>query len=57
MPRQQRKPRPRVKGVSIRVEHREQVDWDRYAYALLQHVKNEMAAEAKKKQPKDRGSS
>lgn len=55
MPRQrQRKPRPRVKGVSIRVEHREQVDWDRYAYALLQHVKNEMAADAKKK--KDRGS-
>ncbi len=56
MPRGKNKPRrPRVKDVSIRVEHREKIDWDRYAYALLQHAKNELAAETDHKQRKDQG--
>ena len=58
MPRQRpNKPkRPRLKDVSIRVEHREKVDGDRFAYATLRHAKIVLAREEAKKQ-KDGGSS
>lgn len=57
MPKRNNKPRrPRVKDVSIRVEHREKIDWDRFAYATLQHAKNEAAAQAEHKKRKDQGS-
>jgi hypothetical protein len=56
MPKRNNKPRrPRVKDVSIRVEHRKEPDWDRYAYALLRHVKNERDAEAEHKKRQERG--
>ncbi len=29
----------RLQRVSIRAERRDEVDWDRYAWALLQHAK------------------
>lgn len=29
----------RLKRVSVRAEHRDQPDWDRFAWALLQHTK------------------
>jgi hypothetical protein len=31
--------RPQLQRVSIRAERRPEPDWDRFAYALLQHVK------------------
>lgn len=31
--------RGRLKRVSIRAEHHDQPDWDRFAWALLQHTK------------------
>lgn len=40
MPRKNRKtPRPRLQRVSIRAEHRTEVDWDRFAWAVLQHAR------------------
>lgn len=57
MPKRKKKPRPRVKDVSIRVEHRKEPDWNRFAFALLQHAKNELDAEAdhKKRQEQESG--
>lgn len=53
MPRNN-KPRPRLKRVSIRVERREEPDWDRFAWALLQYSKivSERQSAAK---PKEKG--
>ena len=31
--------RKRLERVSIRAEHRDQPDWDRFAFALLQYTK------------------
>lgn len=40
MPRKRKTPpRKRLRGVTIRAEQREQVDWDRFAWALLQHAR------------------
>jgi len=39
MPRKRKTNRKRLTRVSIRAERREQVDWDRFAYALLQHAR------------------
>jgi hypothetical protein len=39
MPRKRKTNRKRLERVSIRAERREQVDWDRFAYALLQHAR------------------
>jgi hypothetical protein len=41
-------PRKRIRRVSIRAERREEPDWDRFAWALLQHVKI-MSEQAKKR--------
>lgn len=32
--------RARLKRVSVRAERRDQPDWDRFAWALLQHTKS-----------------
>jgi len=39
MPRNNRSSKPRLTRVSVRGELRREPDWDRFAYALLQHVK------------------
>jgi hypothetical protein len=39
MPRKKRSSKTRLERVSIRVERREEVDWDKFAWALLQFVK------------------
>jgi hypothetical protein len=39
MPRKRKTNRKKLERVSIRAERREQVDWDRFAYALLQHAR------------------
>ena len=54
MPRKRKNPaRKRLERVSIRAERREQVDWDRFAFALLQHTRILMEQEqAKRRKPK-----
>jgi hypothetical protein len=39
VPRKRKTNRKRLERVSIRAERREEVDWDRFAYALLQHAR------------------
>jgi hypothetical protein len=39
MPRKKRSSKTRLEKVNIRVERREEVDWDKFAWALLQHVR------------------
>lgn len=52
MPRKRKAKRPRLQRVSIRVEKREEPDWDRFAWALLQYTKIVSARQAAAKQPK-----
>lgn len=47
MPRKNRSSRPRLKRVSVRAEVRDEPDWDRFAFALLQHVKRTSAPSTK----------
>lgn len=49
-----RKPSPRkhLERVSIRAERRKEPDWDRFAWALLQHVRL-MTEQAKNRTNKD----
>jgi hypothetical protein len=39
MPRKKKTTRKRLERVSIRAERREEPDWDRFAWALLQHAR------------------
>lgn len=39
MKKRKQHPRKRLERVSIRAEHHEEPDWDRFAWALLQHVR------------------
>ena len=39
MPQKKNRKRQRLQRVSIRVEEREEPDWDRFAWALLQYTK------------------
>jgi len=39
MPRRRKTNRRKLERVQVRAERREQVDWDRFAYALLQHAR------------------
>jgi hypothetical protein len=39
MPRKRKTNRKKLERVSIRAERRKEVDWDRFAYALLQHAR------------------
>jgi hypothetical protein len=43
MPQKRKTNRKRLERVSIRAEHHEQVDWDRFAWALLQYVRLQQA--------------
>lgn len=53
MPRKKRTNRRRLERVSIRAEVRPEPDWDRFAWALLQHAKIVSARKASSsKQPK-----
>jgi hypothetical protein len=45
--------RPRLQKVSIRVEPHKEVDWDRYAFALLQYTKL-VSGDNTKQPPADR---
>jgi hypothetical protein len=39
MPRKRKTNRKKLERVSIKAERRKEVDWDRFAYALLQHAR------------------
>jgi hypothetical protein len=39
MPRKRKTKRKKLERVSVRGERRKEVDWDRFAYALLQHAR------------------
>jgi hypothetical protein len=52
MPRKRKTTKGRLQRVSIRAERREEPDWDRFAWALLQYTKIISARQAATKQPK-----
>ena len=52
MPRKRKTKRKKLERVRIRAERREEVDWDRFAYALLQHARILSEQEAKRSKPK-----
>lgn len=39
MPRKRKTNRQKLQRVSVRAERRDEVDWDRFAWALLQHAR------------------
>lgn len=41
--------RQRLQRVSIRAERRQPVDWDKFAWALIQHVRAQQQAEDRSK--------
>ncbi len=53
MPKKRKTNRKRLKRVSVRAELRNEPDWDRFAWALLQHARilsaNEQASKGKPK--------
>lgn len=49
MPRKRKPTKKRLQRVAIRAEHREQVDWDKFAWALIQHVRLQQAAAKQQK--------
>jgi hypothetical protein len=52
MPRKRRTPpKKRLTRVSVRAEHRPDIDWDRFAWALLQHARI-VSEQEKKGKPK-----
>lgn len=56
MPRKNRTGKARLQRVAIRVEERDEPDWDRFAWALLQYAKL-VAADAKQSiKPRQPGS-
>jgi hypothetical protein len=52
MPRKKKTTRGRLQRVSIRAERREEPDWDRFAWALLQYTKIVSAREQAARRPK-----
>lgn len=44
MPKKRKPTKKRLKRVSVRAERREQVDWDKFAWALIQHVRLQQQA-------------
>ena len=53
MPRKRKTTRQRLQRVSVRAELRDPVDWDKYAWALLQYARILSASKpAKGKAPK-----
>jgi hypothetical protein len=49
MPKKRKPTKRRLERVSVRAERRSQVDWDKFAWALIQHVRLQQQAA---KQPK-----
>jgi hypothetical protein len=49
MPRKKPTKRRRLQRVSIQAERREEPDWDRFAWALVQHARIVSARESKAK--------
>jgi hypothetical protein len=49
MPSKKTTTKKRLERVSVRAERRTKVDWDKFAYALLQHAR--LLAEARAKRP------
>lgn len=39
MPRKKKTNRQKLQRVSVRAERRDEVDWDKFAWALLQHAR------------------
>jgi hypothetical protein len=48
MPRKKKSTKQRLQRVSVRAERRAEVDWDKFAWALLQHVRVQQEAKRKK---------
>jgi hypothetical protein len=47
MPRKRKPTKKRLQRVLVRAELRDQPDWDRFAWALLQHTRNLSANKTK----------
>lgn len=58
MPKTKKTRRKRLQKVSIRAERHSEPDWDKYAWALLQHVRllNKQANKVDSKEPRGNGS-
>jgi hypothetical protein len=54
MPRKRKPGKPRLQRVSVRAERREEPDWDRFAWALLQYARL-LAADQPAKGPSPEG--
>lgn len=54
MPKTNRSKRRRLKRVSVRADRRAKPDWDRFAWALLQHTKTLSKPLPAPKRQKDR---
>ncbi|HEV2973701.1 MAG TPA: hypothetical protein VGX69_01735 [Solirubrobacteraceae bacterium] len=53
MPKKRKNTRKRLQRVSVRAELRDEPDWDKYAWALLQYARLLSAnKQAKRKRPK-----
>jgi len=53
MPKKRKSTRKRLKRVSVRAEPRDEPDWDKYAWALLQYARLLSASkQGKPKRPK-----
>lgn len=52
MPKKRKTTRKRLQRVSIRAERREEPDWDRFAWALLQHARILSASKRAKATPR-----
>lgn len=52
MPKKRKTNRKRLQSVSVRAELRDEPDWDRFAWALLQHARILSDKQSKPKRPK-----
>jgi hypothetical protein len=52
MPSKKKPTRKRLQRVSVRAELRDEPDWDKFAYALLQFVKLKSEQKTKPRKPK-----
>lgn len=52
MPKKRKPTKRRLERVSVRAERRPQVDWDKFAWALIQHVRLQQQATKQSKRKK-----
>jgi hypothetical protein len=57
MPRKKKSTRARLKRVTVRAEPHPEPDWDRFAWAVLQHARSLGAPDAKPEPEPDAGES